>query len=934
MGLLILATPLDLPTPSPLLILGGILLLIFAEVAFLVWQRARRIAQAAAQSVPAIPTPAPSAPVAPRAMPDASPLIEPEAPTTPMETATGSAPLPETPPATIAPRVFVSHSSADNAFGLTLERRLKDDLGPDAVFYDADGGLHAGDEWLSRLEYEIGTRNVFALILSPDAFASGWVAKELRYALRRTVSVSGMVIVPILHRDTDVWPFLGEYQHVDFREPEDPAQRDGWFEQRYAELLAATHLGRSRLDEVERMRQLRLGPPYDLVELPIPERFVGREQSVEWTLRRLAPEEDGAPTSGLASIAAANGLGGIGKSALAGQVARILYATNRFPDGIAVVRCNGLSDPAMVLRRALSRFDPQRSEPQDTEPQALHDLARQIFSTRRALVILDNVEADWPVEQVVQPLRAAGAAVLLTSRVRMPASAVPQEASRMLEILSPDEAEDLFAEYFGRGAGLDLTLAEQEQVGRIVRALGYHTLAVKLAAARAQGRDLEVLAREYEVDRRLGVNLKDGTEAVHAMLVSSLAALSEPARRLFALLAAFATAEVGRRAILGVAERLELLSPSASLEALTDLRLADAIPNAALSPQADRERVRLHPLVRTYAEEQFETWDEQDRGNAQMAVAVWYAAYTNAMPNGALAPDEENIIGALRVAHAAANAELDRLAAQICGGMAEFWRNTGRTQAGLAYLPWGIEAAERAAERTNDPGDRKRAATIVSYYGDLLRMTGRLAEAEEIFQRTLELHRKAGDRRGEEAMLGILGSIARTRGQLAEAQDFFEQSLAICREVGDRREEAVTLNNLGQIARQSGRRDEAQDFLEQSLAICREVGDRLSEGTVLNNLGHFAFARGQGAEAQDFLEQALVICREVGDRRGEGITLGNLGGVARARGRLEEAQSYYEQALAIAQEMQYAEMENAARSNLVALAELRGTGEANEVNKG
>ncbi len=102
-----------------------------------------------------------------------------------------------------------------------LEQRLKEALGdPDDVFYDHDGGLIGGDEWLKTLQYEIGRRDVFVLILSPQALASGWVEREVSYALRQAVSVGGKVIVPVLHADVDVWPFLADYQMVDFREPE------------------------------------------------------------------------------------------------------------------------------------------------------------------------------------------------------------------------------------------------------------------------------------------------------------------------------------------------------------------------------------------------------------------------------------------------------------------------------------------------------------------------------------------------------------------------------------------------------------------------------------------------------------------------------------------------------------------------------------------
>lgn len=92
----------------------------------------------------------------------------------------------------------MSHSHADNAFGLRLVGDLRARLGDDAVWYDASGGLHGGDAWWSTIRRELRERPIFVVILSPDAVASAWVNNEIDLAWKQRGSATGKVIIPVL----------------------------------------------------------------------------------------------------------------------------------------------------------------------------------------------------------------------------------------------------------------------------------------------------------------------------------------------------------------------------------------------------------------------------------------------------------------------------------------------------------------------------------------------------------------------------------------------------------------------------------------------------------------------------------------------------------------------------------------------------------------
>jgi hypothetical protein len=164
---------------------------------------------------------------------------------------------------------------------------------------------------------------------------------------------------------------------------------------------------------------------------------------------------------------------------------------------------------------------------------------------------------------------------------------------------------------------------------------------------------LDTLSAECESNPRLAQGLKDGDEAVIVLLDSSYAALPENGQRLLAALADFPTADVGRKAVLAVAEVIGIGDARDGLDAIEDLRLAEPTVEGTLTDeQSDRERVRLHPLVQTYAGQRFDAWDVDQRNGARATVAAWYATYVNAIPDSDLESDENNITGALQIASA------------------------------------------------------------------------------------------------------------------------------------------------------------------------------------------------------------------------------------------------------------------------------------------
>jgi tetratricopeptide (TPR) repeat protein len=679
-------------------------------------------------------------------------------------------------------------------------------------------------------------------------------------------------------------------------------------------------------------------PPSDDALLPSPPHFVNRIGDLEWLMEQLSGKES-------TSVVTLGGLAGIGKTALAVVAVRKLREAGRFRDGIAVIFCQEFTNAIDILKRVLARFDPQRHQAETNDLTTLAEIAHYLLDNKDALVILDNVEPDLVVEKVVVPLHATGTVLLLTTQQSLAYDAIPLEASRVLNLLSLQEAMDLFALSLGRGMSVKLTPREQAAAARIVIALDHHTLSIKLAGTYAANahRDLEELAREFEEDPHRAIEVPEGASprAVELVFSRSTERLSSEVQQLFAALSVFRTVEFSRRAALALAKALALTKSQENLDVLVLRGLLDASTRADMPEESDRERLRMHPLLRTFAASRFYQWTEQERIIAHRAIANYYSIYVNKAPIESLGVDETNITGSLEWSY---DWEEHELVVSLCSGMKRFWNERGRTAESLRYLPWGMLAAEAIVKVTGERSDRLRAADLALAYGQVHRPCGRVDEVEQIFKDNLAIRRELHDRHGEGVVLTTLGQSVRRRGQLQEAEDYLQQALAIAREVQNRHNECLILDAIGRISRRRGQLEEAERYFQEALKIARavqnrreqgvvlislgqvdrdqgrmreavenyqealmlisEVQDRRVEGAVLTAMGQISQYYGEMKQAEQHFRDALTIARDLLDRSGEGIALSRLGELARDKGQLEEAQRCYEQSLALHREMQ------------------------------
>ena len=187
--------------------------------------------------------------------------------------------------------------------------------------------------------------------------------------------------------------------------------------------------------------------------------------------------------------------------------------------------------------------------------------------------------------------------------------------------------------------------------------------------------------------------------------------------------------------------------------------------------------------------------------------------------------------------------------------------------------------------------------------GVLAQARGDYDTAHNLYQQALAIFEELGNRAGMATTYHQLGVLAQARGDYDTAHNLYQQALAIFEELGNRAGMATTYHQLGVLAQARGDYDTAHNLYEQSLHIKEELGNRAGMAATYHQLGVLAQARGDYDTAHNLYEQSLRIEEELGNRAGMATTYGQLGVLAQARGDYDTAHTYYQRALTIFEEL-------------------------------
>lgn len=634
--------------------------------------------------------------------------------------------------------------------------------------------------------------------------------------------------------------------------------------------------------------------------------FEGRSGEIS-RLTALATQGLEEAEAGVVTISAIDGMGGIGKTALAVHVAHRLR--ERFPDGQLFVNLHGhtpgvrpltSAEALDTLLRALGV--PAQAVPSDVDGRAA--LYRERMADTRRLIVLDDAAGTAQVRPLLPG--TAGSLVIVTSRRRL--TSLDDAYPVSLDVLPDEDAAALLHKVAGPGR----IAAQDPGIPELLALCGHLPLAVRITASRLCHRRalrVEDVVAQLRDERTRLERLEDENRGLTAVFELSYRQLSEAEQLVFRRLSLVPGPDFDAYAAAQLIES-DHATAERHLESLLDHNLLI---------QHDSGRYRFHDLVSLYARKVGEQDDPPALRRAAMNRLLDYFEHTAWMADRYLARHPRCLPPSPVPAPAvvpplphepAANLWLRAETANLLGAIG--WTATTPDQlprsvsltsavATVLKITFRHEQAnplhQSAATASRVIGDRYAEANALFDFGDTQFNTGGFRAAQELFERALALYDELGHRLGQANATWQLSQTSHMTGQFPAALEQARAALAIYRELGERLGQANVRFHMGRVYVNLGEPKIAADLFASALADFQALDQQSGTANALWCLGKLRAATGEVAEARDYFIRAAAIYHAIGSMSGEAWILFELGSIHAAEGEHRAAIDAYEQAL-------------------------------------
>jgi DNA-binding SARP family transcriptional activator/tetratricopeptide (TPR) repeat protein/transcriptional regulator with XRE-family HTH domain len=640
--------------------------------------------------------------------------------------------------------------------------------------------------------------------------------------------------------------------------------------------------------------------------------FAGRREELD----RLSDTALSSPPHALV-ISAIDGMGGVGKTALAVHLAHEL--TGHYADGQYFVDLHGFSpgrDP-LTPAQALDHLLRQAGTAIEKIPPDLagrSGLWRSLLAGRRALVLLDNAVDVAQVRPLIPG--ATQSLLIVTSRRRL--AALEDAVPLSLTVLPPDDAHQLFTQI----AGVERTADSPDGVAKVIELCGQLPLAIRIAAARFRDRpswNIEDLVRKLQSQRSRAQILAAGDRDVMAVLQLSYRHLTVKQKRMFCLLSlhpgedfdAYAAAALADLPVAQAEQILEVLFDDNLLlqQAADRYQFHDLIRDCArllLAAEISEEEMKAarHRLLDYYLLTATRWCQPLAKGPFRFQAETQHQlrhpeAETPAEANQLLRDEYRNIIAAAEYA-------------QEHGWYSHAWQIPCAIQPLLAGMNYGgrayllFEGALSAATATGHADGRSMALTAMA---SACREAGDNDRARALFEQAIAVSRANGNGRHEVFQLAGLGITHLNDGDLPLSRKVFATGYWMARDLGDHATAALLGNNVGVVTKDLGHYADALRFFTEAA----EHGDGTSTEDIAIltalNIGIVHQLSDDPETATRQYESCLRRSRAIKFAIGEAVALVGLATVNRSLGNFAAALEYGRDALLIARRTELHEVE-------------------------
>lgn len=520
-------------------------------------------------------------------------------------------------------------------------------------------------------------------------------------------------------------------------------------------------------------------------------------------------------------VSAIDGMGGVGKTALAVRLAHDL--AGEYPDGQFFIDLHGFTagldpvDPRQALGDLLRDAGvPIELIPRDADARAA--LWRSRMAGKRAIVLLDNAVDAQQVRQLLPG--TAGVLAVITSRRRL--AALEGALPLSLDVLESDESVELFRKV----AGPDRIGSPTDALRTVVELCGRLPLAIRIAAARFRERStwqLGHLIQQLESHRNRTRFLATGDQSVAAALTVSYRHLSKLQQDTFRILSVHPGADYDAAAVAALSGR--------PVEEAEDA--LDGLFEASMLVQTEPGRYQFHDLVRDASRDLCE---RHGPDNARRAAALRLVDHYLDMA-------------------VACCARLGR--GPFTFGTSDAVPPPGSPTDALAFLETEHRNIVAVALLAEERGWPDRAWQLICAMQPLFSSHNYGGDAIELFEMALADTLRAGDRRGQAVALTGLAVANRERGSMDKARDGLRQAIDLTEQVGELGWLAYQWGDLGIIQLSTGHADQAYRSFGQALASAERALDATGQRAMTVNLGLVCRELGRFDEAMAHFDKAL-----------------------------------------------------------------------------